>query len=151
MDPKTQQPGSNVQQSVSQSVQQPVRQPVQNPQPIPTGRAKEMPPLGNEWVSPSTPEKIVLPKDVEKAGVEVQASVPTILPNAQQAGVAHAKEATPVQPVAIEPLGMQTQPNLLKHLKTVHKSWKDAMSWLVRLILKEQEKKESHSSGTGYN
>jgi hypothetical protein len=97
--------------------------------------------LTNEWVSSSTPE-VVLPKEVQEAGVEIQPVVPQVTQSAQQAGVTHAKEATPVESVKVEPLGMQTPRSVLNQLKAVHKSVKDSFSWLVRLVIKEQDKKE---------
>lgn len=94
-----------------------------------------------EWVSPSTPE-VIVPKEVAAVGVEAKPVVPSIPQAAQHAGVAHAKEATPVTPVKVEPLGMKTPKGVLLHLKEAHKKVTDGFSWLVRLIIKEQEKKE---------
>lgn len=94
-----------------------------------------------EWVSPSTPE-VVLPKEVAAAGVEAKPVVPSIQQAAQQVGVVHAKEATPATPVKVEPLGLKTPKGVLVQLKEAHKKVTDGFSWLVRLIIKEQEKKE---------
>lgn len=135
-------------QSSSNQTQQPVQpQPVvqkpQQPVVSPVGGKKEaVTAVPTEWVSQSTPEKIVLPKEVEQAGVEVTPTTPPLLPSAQQAGVMHAKEATPVVPVAAEPLGLKTQRSVLSQLEKAHKSWKDGFSWLVRLIIKEQDKEK---------
>ena len=128
------------------------QQPVQQPQPIQpvSGGKKEMPPLGSEWVSASSPE-IVLPKEVQEVGVEVQPTVPTVQPSAQAAGVQHAKEATPVSAVKAEPLNLATPRSVLNHLKNAHKSWKDAMSWFVRLIIKEQDKQKNHPTESRYS
>jgi hypothetical protein len=143
MDNTTSQPVPSVQQPASAG--QPVRQPVPAAPIQPVGtRTKEAPlPAGltNEWVSSSTPE-VVLPKEVQEAGVEIQPVVPQVTQSAQQAGVTHAKEATPVESVKVEPLGMQTPRSVLNQLKAVHKSVKDSFSWLVRLVIKEQDKKE---------
>lgn len=143
MDDTTNQPVPNTQQPPS--VGQPSRQPapVAPAQPVGAGTKEAPIPAGlmGEWVSPSTPE-VVLPKEVQEAGVEVQPVLPQVTPSAQQAGVAHAKEATPVEGVKMEALGMQTPRSVLNQLKSVHKSVKDSFSWLVRLIIKEQDKKE---------
>ena len=135
MDPKTQQPQNN-------------QQPVQR-QPLPAapqqqgvvGGPKEMPKVGSEWVAPSVPE-VILPQEVKTAGVEAHPSVPQVGPQAAQAGVQHAKEATPVESVKVEALGMKTPRSVLSHMKAMHKSVKDSLSWLVRLVIKEQDKKE---------
>lgn len=137
MDPKQQQPQQSVQQQPTS-----VPQPVQQPQQPVGGRAKEMmPQSSNEWVAPSTPE-IVLPKEVQAAGVEAKPLIPTIPPSAQQAGVQHMKEATPVPTVKEEPIGMKTPRSVLQHLKAAHRKVSDSFSWLVRMVLKEQDKKE---------
>ncbi len=155
MDPKTQQPIQNPvpQQPTQPPIQQPVRQPVapMPAQPI-SGGSKEAPvPLGaaQEWVSPSTPE-VVMPKEVSEAGVEATPVIQPIPQQVQQLGVQHAKEATPVESVVAEPLGLKTSRSVLDQLKAAHKSVKESFSWLIRLILKEQEKKENHTT-SGYN
>ena len=124
-------------QSQTQQPQQPVQQVVQPANPV--GGPKEMPRIGNEWVAPSVPE-VVLPQEVQEAGVEVQPVIPQVSPSAQQAGVAHAKEATPVETVKVEPINLKTPRSVLDHLKAAHKSVKDSLSWLVRLIIKEQDR-----------
>lgn len=110
---------------------QPIPQPIQ---PV-SGRAKEA------WVAPSTPE-VVLPQEVQEIGVESSPVVPVLSNTAQQAGVSHAKEATTVILSENESLGMKTPPPIITHLKTVHKKVSDSITWLIRLIMKEQEKKE---------
>jgi hypothetical protein len=114
-------------------------------QPISVGRAKEMPAVPTEWVSPSTPE-VVLPSEVKETGVEVKPVMPAVLPSAQQAGVTHAKEATPVPSIKVEPLGMKTPRSVLTQLKNAHKKVSDGFSWLVRLVIKEQDKEEKGAS-----
>ncbi len=129
-------------QQAAQQPTQPVVPVQQQPvQPV-SGRAKEVPsvPVG-EWVSPSTPE-VVLPTEVKEAGVEAKPIAPSIPPSAQQVGVRPAKEAMPVASVKAEPLGMQTPRGVLHHLKSAHRKVSDSFSWLVRLVLKEQDKKE---------
>lgn len=105
------------------------------------GGAKEMPPVTNEWVSPSNPE-IVLPQEVKEAGVEANPTVQPIPSSAANVGVKMAREATPVKPVEEEQIGMQTPRAVLTQLKNIHKSVKDSFTWLVRLVIKEQDKKE---------
>src|SRR5579872_4741250 len=88
-------------------VPQPVPTPVQPVVPV-SGGAKEKLATAvtpKEWVSASTPE-VVLPKEVQEAGVEATPVMPSVPSAAQAAGVQHAKEATPVSPVATEPLGI---------------------------------------------
>lgn len=152
MDPNTNQPvQSNSQQPAQPAVQQPARQPVITSQPV-SGGPKEAPrPIGQsaEWVSPSTPE-VNLPKEVSEAGVESRPVVQPIPQVVQQLGVQHAKEATPVNSVKVEPLTIQTPRSVLDHLKTVHKSVKDSFSWLVRLIIKEQDKEKNHPTQSRY-
>ena len=110
-------------------------------QPISGGRGKEVIAAPTEWVAPSTPE-IVLPQEVQSAGVEAKLVVPSLTKEAQQAGIKHAKESTPVTPVTEITLTMQTSHSVLMQLKKVHKSVKDSFSWLVRLLIKEQDKRE---------
>ncbi|HSD98963.1 MAG TPA: hypothetical protein VLB73_04730 [Patescibacteria group bacterium] len=129
-------------------------QPAAQPQPVVpvSGGVKEAPLIPTqprEWVSPSTPE-VILPKEVQAAGVEVLPVTQSIPPSAQQAGVVHAKEATPVTPVAAQ-LGLQTPRSVLDNLKNVHKNVKDSFSWLIRLVIKEQEKEKNHPTDSRYN
>lgn len=114
-------------------------------QPVSVGRTKEMPSVPTEWVSPSTPE-VVLPQEVKEAGVEAKPVMPSVSQAAQQVGVQHAKEATPVTSVKVEPLGMKTPRSVLTQLKNAHKKVSDGFSWLVRLVIKEQDKREKGAS-----
>lgn len=127
----------------TQNPNQPNQQPVQ--QYTSVGRSKEMPGApSNEWVAPSTPE-VVLPQEVKEAGVEAKPSMPSIPQDVAKAGVVHAKEATPA-PTVSEPFGMKTPRSVLQQLKETHKKVTEGFSWLVRLIIKEQDKKEKGAS-----
>lgn len=144
---------------VSQGIQQPVQAsltqtqlPVSTPAstgtqlPVttPIGGMKEGSPVAapTEWVSPSVPE--VVPTQEVSQFVEVHPEVPPIPQAARLAGVKHAKEATPVQSLKAAPLGLATPHPVLVVLKNAHKNIKDSMSWLVSLIMKEQDR-EKHT------
>lgn len=137
--------GTLPQKQINQSVQrqQSIQQPLES---ISVGRSKEMPSMpSTEWVVPSTPE-IVLPREIEAEGIEAKPILPPIPLDVAQAGVVHAKEATPVSIVKEVPLSMQTPRSVLQQLKQTHKKVTEGFSWLVRLIIKEQDKKEKGAS-----
>lgn len=118
---------------------------VKGSQPVisPTTGTKEAPvgaPI-TEWVSPSTPE-IVLPQEVKAVGVEAKSVVENISESAKQAGVRMASHVATVATVKAEVLDLKTSRNVLEHLKGMHKNVKDGLSWLVRLIIREQEKQK---------
>lgn len=133
--------------------QTPVVQPVQSTQqqPItPVGGSKEafaQQTPASEWVSPSTPE-VVLPQEVKDAGVEAHPVTETISADAHKSGVRMANNAMVVPTVTQETVSIETQPSVLHHLKKMHKKVSDSLSWLVRLIIKEQDKK-AHSTSSG--
>lgn len=138
--------------TAKQGVQPPVAAtpvpPRGNQQVQPVGGKKEAPisiPQSGEWVSPSTPE-IVLPQEVKAVGVEAYPPIPQVSQAAAQSGVRMANEAMTITPVTAETINIQTPRNVLNQLKSVHKSVKDSFSWLVRLIIKEQDKKEKGAS-----
>lgn len=137
MDDKTkQQPVQSAQQMPQQRVQQPAQ---------PVGGPKEMPRIGNEWVAPSTPE-IVLPQEVKEAGVEAHPTILQVSQSAQQSGVRMANEAMTISPVGADTINLQTPRSVLDQLKAAHKSFKDSFSWLIRLIIREQDKKEREAT-----
>lgn len=139
MDPKqnTNQPTGN-----QQSAQQPT---VSVVQPIaPVGGTKEAPiPVAksSEWLTQSTPE-VILPQEVKAAGVESKPVVETISEDAKQAGVRMAHSAMPVPTVSEETVNIKTPRNILVQLKNAHKKVSEGFSWLVRLVIKEQDKQE---------
>lgn len=114
------------------------------PQPL-IGGTKEAPrPVAqsNEWLSPSTPE-IVLPNAVKEAGVEAKPVVQVVPQAAQQAGVRMAKEATPPSTVSVEHISLQTPHPVLVQLKKIHKNVKESFSWLVRLLVRQQDREKN--------
>lgn len=138
--------------TAKQGVQQPILatpvSPQGNQQVQPIGGRKEAPigmPQSGEWVSPSTPE-IVLPQEVKAAGVEAHPPIPQVSQAATQSGVRMANEAMTITPVTAETINIHTSRSVLNQLKAVHKSVKDSFSWLVRLLIKEQDKKEKGAS-----
>lgn len=128
-------------------VQQPVQPPVQQPT-QPVGGPKEAPvataPV-TEWVSASTPE-VVLPQEVKEAGVEAKPVVEVISADAQKSGVRMANSAMAVPTVSEETVSLDTPASVLQQLKKMHKKVSDSFSWLVRLIIKEQDKRASTKS-----
>lgn len=135
---------NNQQNPSSQNSQQAPQVPVQQPVLPVSGSAKEkvsMPSLSTgEWVASSTPE-VELPSEVKDAGVEVRSETPQLSQEVQAAGVKMAKEATPVvSSQGPKPLDLTTPPATITLMTKVHKSAKDAISWLVRLIKKEQDR-----------
>ncbi|HYK08485.1 MAG TPA: hypothetical protein VEW42_03235 [Candidatus Eisenbacteria bacterium] len=133
---------------------QPAAQPVQPQQPTQPGPKAHQPLAGvggpkeamgapspvSEWVSPSTPE-VVLPQEVKDAGVEAHPVVEKISEDAQKSGVRMANSAMTVPSVQEETINLETSSTVLHQLKSMHKKVSDSFSWLVRLIIKEQDKK----------
>ena len=133
---------SNGQNDVGTPQQQPVQPTPATPvkPTTPVGGMKEGAPVAapTEWVSPSVPE--VTPTAEVSKFVEATPEIPSIPQAALQAGIKHAKEATPVPTVKAEPINLTTPHPVLMALKKAHGSIKDSMSWLVSLIIKEQDK-----------
>ena len=130
MDTTTNQPVPNVQQPTVQPVQQPI-----------SGRKEAPASPSKEWITPSTPE-VVLPQEVKEAGVETKTDFPQLTPEQKAAGLQVAKEATEVKPLEQTALNTKTPRATLEILKRAHKKVTEGFSWLVRLIIKEQDKKE---------
>lgn len=121
--------------------QNPVQQPQQQPVSSGPKEAPAMPPISSEWVASSTPE-VVLPQDVKAAGVEARSELPSLTEDQKSAGLRAAKEATEVKPIPQTALNMQSPRSLLLSLKETHKKIADSFTWLVRLIIREQDKRE---------
>lgn len=137
---------SNVKSDGQNIVQPQQNQPVQSSQsqPVSGGGSKEKFPLPSsgtsEWVTPSTPE-MQIPKELE--GHIEATPLPTIPQDVGQAGLTHAKEATPVTVVAgEEPLGLNTPPTVLSSIKKAHRSIKESVRWLAELIGLAQKKRD---------
>lgn len=92
-----------------------------------------------EWIAPSTPE-VQIPKELE--GHMEATPIPTIPQDIQNAGVTHAKEATPVTVAGEEALGLTTSPSVLATLKKAHSNVKDSIRWLVELVGLAQRKRD---------
>jgi len=134
--------GTTVPTSTQTPVQAPVTTPVGGPK-----EAMAAPSPVSEWVSPSTPE-VVLPQEVKDAGVEAHPVVETISADAQKSGVRMANSAMTVPTVQEETVNLESSSTMLHQLKSMHKKVSDSFSWLVRLIIKEQDKK-AHSTDSG--
>lgn len=130
MDPKQNQ-------QINQVPQQPIS-------PVSGGPKEALRPIGQsrEWVSASTPE-IVLPQEVQQAGVEAKPLVPQVPQSAQEAGLQPAKETAPVGSVTMEHISLKTPHPLILQLKKIHKNVKESFSWLLELISRQQDREEN--------
>ncbi len=118
-------------------------------QPVSGGpkEAPKMPSLAGEWVSQSTPE-VILPQEVKDIGVETKNDFPQLTTEQKAAGLRAAKEATEVKPLETTALSPKTPRVSLEILKQTHKKVTDSFAWLVRLIIREQDK-QAHETGSG--
>lgn len=133
--PNSQNPNSNVGGNTTQQQTQQPSQPVS----VPVG-GKETVAMSQttEFIAPSTPE--IAPKPEVSEYMKVTPVVPPLSQDAQQAGVAHAKEATPVHTSETASLNLQTPHPTIQTMMGIHKNVKDGITWLLRLINREQEK-----------
>lgn len=153
------------QQDLTQAVQnqKPVQQLPSQPEDLPATRQEkkeEVPVAPASGLSPAEPisapskesgpaqvtsEKLVVPSqekmqvssELQEIGIEAKDDMPKLTPEDAQAGIVHAKEATPVvmtdQPSIQLPMSQQQAQQTVK----MHKKVKDSLFWFAMLILRQ--------------
>ncbi|MBI4079025.1 MAG: hypothetical protein HY429_01880 [Candidatus Levybacteria bacterium] len=83
--------------------------------------------------------KPALSPEVEKAGVEVplEHEPPQIPHEAQEAGLAHAKESAPLPTTPSETLVLPMDPKQAHIILKTHKKISDSIVWLAMLVLRQ--------------